>query len=254
MNTPSRAERDDSERLFYMGAGPLAAILLGAALVPLRDFTPASNFTFAFLVLTIVAAELGGRGPGIATALVSALSLDFFLTRPYMKLSIEGKDDIIAFVGLGACGLVAAAMGSRRGADPDRGNAVREHLKLLREAIRELDGTPPLEPAFTRALSAARATLPLSAAVVRDIQGAVLASANPEDRARPAPPRGRFDASEAEVPAAGVRIALTFKGGPVGWLDVWGDGRRWDAESRATLASLAALVAWCLSGGRGDTI
>ena len=107
-------DRDSTERLFYLGVGPLAAIVLGMALVPLRDVTTASNFTFVFLVLTIVVAEFGGRGPALATALVSALSLDFFLTQPYLRLSIEAKDDIIAFVGLAVCGLVAAALGSPR--------------------------------------------------------------------------------------------------------------------------------------------
>ena len=171
-----------------------------------------------------------------------------------MKLSIEGKDDIIAFVGLAVCGLVAAALGSRHGADPERENAIREHLKVLRDAISELDGTPPLEPAFSRALGAARATRPLASAVVRDLQGAVLASANAEDRVRTVPTPGPFDACGAEVPAAGVRIALTSQGRAVGWPDLWGDGRHWNAESRQTLAALATLVGRCLPGGQGDTI
>jgi len=39
---------DDSDRLFYLGAGPIAAILLGVLLIPARGFTTASNFTFLF--------------------------------------------------------------------------------------------------------------------------------------------------------------------------------------------------------------
>jgi len=52
---------EDADRLFYLGAGPLAALLLGVALVPARGLTTASNFTFLFLALTIVVAEFGGR-------------------------------------------------------------------------------------------------------------------------------------------------------------------------------------------------
>ena len=109
------AADDDAERLIYLALGPLAAIALGIALIPLREATIASNLTFPFIILTIVVAHLGGRPAALATAAVAALSLDFFLTRPYMRLTIEGKHDIAAFVGLAACGLVAAAMGSRRG-------------------------------------------------------------------------------------------------------------------------------------------
>ena len=68
-------DRDSTERLFYLGVGPVAALVLGMALVPFRDVTTASNFTFVFLLLTIVVAEFGGRGQTLATALVSALSL-----------------------------------------------------------------------------------------------------------------------------------------------------------------------------------
>jgi hypothetical protein len=35
----------------------LAAILLGAALIPLRDVTSAPNLAFVFIVLTIAVAE-----------------------------------------------------------------------------------------------------------------------------------------------------------------------------------------------------
>ncbi len=45
--------------------------------------------------------------------MASTLSLDFFLTQPYLRLEIEGKHDIIAFVGLAGCGLLAAALASR---------------------------------------------------------------------------------------------------------------------------------------------
>jgi K+-sensing histidine kinase KdpD len=102
--------------LFYLPGGIIGAIVLGMALAPLRELTNAGNFIFAFVILIMVVGELGGRAAAVATAACSALSLDFFLTKPYLSLKIEEKHDLIAFLGLALCGLVAAALGSRRGA------------------------------------------------------------------------------------------------------------------------------------------
>ena len=76
--------RQDSETL-WIAIGALGAMALGVALIPLRTLTSASNLAFGFLALTIVVAELGGRTAGLATAVVSALSLNFFLTEPYLE-------------------------------------------------------------------------------------------------------------------------------------------------------------------------
>lgn len=114
MHPDAHVAAEANERLLYTALGPLAAIGLGLALVPVRDVTLVSNFTFPFIILTIVVAHYGGRAAALATALVSALSLDFFLTRPYLRLTIQGKHDVAAFFGLAACGLVAAALGRRR--------------------------------------------------------------------------------------------------------------------------------------------
>ncbi len=110
-----RSMNDDSDRLIYLAIGPLAAIALGIALIPLRDDTSASNFTLPFLVLTILVADAGGHWAAAATAISAALSLDFFLTQPYLRLAIQDKHDVIAFVSLMVCGLVVATLGSKRG-------------------------------------------------------------------------------------------------------------------------------------------
>lgn len=103
-----------SERLFYLGAGPLGALLLGTLLTPLREQTVASNFTFAFMALIIVVAEFGGAWPALATAVASTLSLDFFLTKPYLRLTIDAQHDVAACIGLAACGLLVACLRGRR--------------------------------------------------------------------------------------------------------------------------------------------
>jgi two-component system sensor histidine kinase KdpD len=240
--------RGGDDGLFYLGAGPLAALLLGALLVPLRDATVASNFTFAFLALTIAVGELGGRLPALATAVVSALSLNFFLTRPYLTLTIHGRDDVIAFLGLAACGLLAAALGSPR---RERHAAARE-LVLLHDALRESAAAGPAGAALQRLLDAARSTFPLAAIAVRDASGALLTRSGSEGPA-PAAVAGvaaLATATEggewrlgAPLPPSGIRVPLVVAARTVGWADLWGDGRPAGNDSRRALEALVSAVA-----------
>ena len=111
--------RETERATVWLVVGVIGAIALGGVLVPLRGMVSASNLAFAFIIPTIVVAEMGGRAAGLATALVSAMSLNFFLTRPYLSLTIEHPDDIVAFFALAAIPLggifVAALLARLRG-------------------------------------------------------------------------------------------------------------------------------------------
>ncbi len=243
---------DDDDRLIYLAGGPLVAVLLGMALVPVRGFTTASNFTFLFMALTILVAELGGRAAAVATALVSALSLDFFLTQPYLRLSIADKHDVIAFLGLTACGLIAAAVGSQRGDRVRSLRASREQLELVHSGLEQLEKGVATELGLTRVLEASRGVLPVSAAVVRDTRGNLVA-ATERAHGMPVPVRSLgFDALTAAgapgrsgppLPEEGARLALVAGGRHVGWLDIWGNGRPASAQARRTLSGVARLLA-----------
>ena len=249
-------ERENGDRQIYLAGGPLAAALLGMALVPLRGVTTASNFTFLFMALTILVAALGGRGAAVVTALCSALSLDFFLTRPYLRLSIADKHDLIAFLGLTVCGLIAAAVGSQRGARVRSLGACRQQLDLVHVGLEQLERGLATDLGLTRVIDASRRVLPLAAAVVRDTPGNLLAaterahgmpvpaqSLGLDALAAPAAP----DRSGQPLPQEGARLALVAGGRQVGWLDVWGNGKPATAQARRTLSGVARLLALILA-------
>jgi K+-sensing histidine kinase KdpD len=239
----------------------MAAVLLGAALVPLRGVTTASNFTFAFLVLTIVVAEFGGRWAAVATALASALSLDFFLTQPYLRLTIADKHDIIAFVGLGVCGLVAAALGSGRRERTANLRVARAHGDLIHSVLGELGRVGPLESRLATIIDASRTAFPLAAIGVRDMAGRVLVASPHGHGLTPVPgsilepdtllarqKQGQSRPGDLPLPAEGARLALVVGNRQVGWLDLWGDGAPAGAESRRALTAVAQAVAALLAG------
>jgi K+-sensing histidine kinase KdpD len=250
------APPDDS--LVYVGAGPLLAIVLGIALIPFRESVTASNLSFAFVVLTVVVAAFGGRSAGVATALASALSLDFFLTRPYLSLRIQENHDLIAFAGLTVCGLVAASLGS-----PQRIAALRElraQAQLLHQTLGALEGGGPVEPELARLLERARHVLPVRALVLRDQSGRVVASAPHPAGLEPIPPQvvdrdtlvapGVAESAlrrAPPLPSEGVRIAIVTHQRQVAWIDLWGDGVPATAASRRTLSDVGRILGTMLA-------
>jgi hypothetical protein len=58
--------------------------------------------------VVVCGAAIGTRSSGAFTAIVAAMSFDFFFTRPYQSLKIDDSDDIVTTFLLLAIGLVVA--------------------------------------------------------------------------------------------------------------------------------------------------
>ena len=232
--------------------GALGSMALGIVLIPLRTMVAASNLAFVFLAFTIVGAELGGRGPALVTALVSAMSLNFFLTEPYLTLAITKTDDVVAFFALAACGLIAAAFGSRRERLTEAANrADRELLILTRLLERARGGRTP-----AALLQDLRTDFGLGGLVLRDGQGRVLAATPDTAGALPAPRLAltadtlfapadetvRFGSKGMRLPEGGGRLTLQTARGPI-TLDLWeGNEEGFTGDESRTLAIAASLL------------
>jgi uncharacterized protein DUF4118 len=243
--------RTDDARV-WMVTGALGSMALAVALIPLRAAVSASNLAFVFMAFTIVVAELGGRAAALITALIAAMSLNFFLTEPYLTLTMSKTDDVIAFFALAGCGLIAAAFGRRRERLVDvAGRADRELAALARfadraRAARPLDGL----------LQDLRAEFGLGGLALRDASGAVLAAVPHEAAARPAPrltldPHTLFAAADESprmgarglrLPEDGGRLQLQTTRGAVS-LDLWeGDDQGFGRDESRTLAIAASIL------------
>jgi K+-sensing histidine kinase KdpD len=230
----------------------LGAMAIGVALIPLREATSASNLAFVFLAFTIVMAELGGALPALVAALVSAMSLNFFLTEPYLTLAISKTDDLIAFVALAACGLIAAAFGSRRARWSGAAGRAHEEITLLRRLVDQVRGRAALD----RVLGDLARVFGLGAMVLRDVNGRVVAVTPPEagTSSRPeaeitlesplpaAATVHRFGSRGLRLPEGGGRLRLETNRGPME-LDLWeGDSRGLDIDQWRTLQIAVAIL------------
>jgi len=243
--------RTDDARV-WMVTGALGSMALAVMLIPLRTQVAASSLAFVFIAFTIIVAELGGRGAALVTALIAAMSLNFFLTEPYLTLAISKTDDVIAFFALAACGLIAAAFGRRRERLSDvAGRADREMATLARFAERSRSGRP-----LDGLLQDLRTGFELGGLVLRDESGRVLASVPADAGARPAPRMAldgatlfaasdespRMGAKGLRLPEGGGRLTLRTARGSVS-LDLWeGSDEGFGLDESRTLAIAASIL------------
>jgi Domain of unknown function (DUF4118) len=133
-----RRPKDPGDGRVPVGAaiGALGALVIAGVLVPFRDHLPNADMALALVVPVLLAAIVGGRIAGAATAVVSALTFDFVFTQPYLSLRIASKDDVATFVVLLIVAMVAAEVGirGRRG-----GVAARESRSELDRLLRVAD-------------------------------------------------------------------------------------------------------------------
>jgi hypothetical protein len=93
--------------------GALAPIGVAAALVGVRDHIQNANVALILVVIVVLAAAVGGRSGGVSAAIVSAVSFDFFHTRPYLRLTIDDADDIETTILLLVLGLLVGSIVAR---------------------------------------------------------------------------------------------------------------------------------------------
>ncbi|MFO1518072.1 MAG: DUF4118 domain-containing protein [bacterium] len=242
--------QQNGDSIAWSVAGALGAVLLAVLLIPLRGVTSASNMAFAFIALTIVVAEQGGRLAGVLTALVSGISLNFFLTEPYLTLNITRREDVIAFIALLGCGLIAAAFGRERQRWSEKAHQAAEKLDVLSRLVDQLRRNEPIE----KVLSDLRDAFALGAIVLRDENDRILA-AHPPTFPRLAPetrlhPATLFPSEEAKVwmgkegfrlPPGGGRLSLKTDRGSIS-IDLWEGNPEGLSLDKGRTLSIAALI------------
>ena len=242
---------DDRGSVWFV-IGVVTAIALGIVLTPLRTTTTASNLAFIFIALTIVVAEMGGRGPGLATAVISALSLNFFLTEPYLSLEIDKPGDVAAFVALMACGLIASAFGKRRVRTAEQVVEARGDLEVLARTASSLSAREPVE----QILEELRRFFGLGGVVLRHADERLVAAAPSSHATLPVPPTEldpatlvgsdvlvhRLGRSGFRIPERGGRLRLP--GRETLLIDLWeGNPEGLSLDQRRALAVAIHMIA-----------
>lgn len=91
-----------------MAALGVAILLIGA-----RPWLGATNVAFVLAVVVVAAGAVGGRGAGLLTGVMAALSFDFFHTEPYRTLKMTEHRDVITTLLLSVIGLAVGELAAR---------------------------------------------------------------------------------------------------------------------------------------------
>ena len=91
----------------------LAPIVVAAVLVGVRGRIQNANVALILVVVVVATAAIGGRLAGATSAVVSALSFNFFHTQPYLRLTIDSADDVETTLLLLAVGLLVGHITAR---------------------------------------------------------------------------------------------------------------------------------------------
>lgn len=106
-----RASAPDAlARAFGLTIAVFGSLLVAGVLVPFRDDLASANVVLVYVLVVVLGAAVGTRWSGALTAVVAAMSYDFFFTKPYQSLKIDNANDVETTVLLLAIGLVVAEL------------------------------------------------------------------------------------------------------------------------------------------------
>ena len=142
---------------FGIAFGALAVLGAAAALVGVRDQVSNTPVALVLVVFVLLAGVAGGRAAGVTTALVAALSFDFFHTTPYNSLKIDNRTDLETALILLVIGILVGEIGawtrrSRLALEEDRRELRRIHR--VAELAAHGEGVHDLTSAVAAELSA----------------------------------------------------------------------------------------------------
>jgi hypothetical protein len=105
---------ETDRRMAGVFLGAVLPLLVASTLVSVRTVLQNANVALILVVVVVFIAAVGGRAAGALAAVSSALSFNFFHTKPYLRLTIDSADDVETTVLLLAVGLLVGHLAAGR--------------------------------------------------------------------------------------------------------------------------------------------
>jgi hypothetical protein len=231
--------------------GAAGAIGLAGLLAYGRGAVGQTNVALILVVVVVVAAAIGGRTAGTWTAVVTALSFNFFHTAPYYTLQIDDGRDMTRVALLFGVGLAVGELSHISDQLRRRSRSAEDGAKRIqRLATLTADGADTDEIWFAArdavgaALGGARCEFVATSTTLRPLRGN-LADGVTEHGSHVLHFRDRG----FELPAVGVEIPVNHQGQTLGWIvAVPTEPHGVTADERCRAVALGALLGAGLHG------
>ena len=116
---------------------------LVAGLLPVRDdITPLSK-GFGFLVVVVIAAAIGGLGPGILASLLGFAAFNFFFIPPYGAFTIANAEHVVVLIVFLGLAILISALLARATERAIAAEAREEEVRALHDLSAELVAAVP---------------------------------------------------------------------------------------------------------------
>jgi len=135
-------------------ASLLAPLALCAALVPARRSFTNTAAALLLVALIVAVAVIGSRLSGVAASLSAAVWFDFFLTRPYERLTISHRPDIETTISLFVVGVVVTELAARSRHHHRVANEQSDYVAVIYDLAEMVAGTAPIDEVIASAMSA----------------------------------------------------------------------------------------------------
>jgi two-component system, OmpR family, sensor histidine kinase KdpD len=138
----------------FRSSGPWQRYLISLAVVVactgivalIYPSLPITNAVMLYLLAVVLVASRAGRGPALATALLSVAAFDFFFIPPRFTFSISDVQHLITFIGFLVVAIVTSTLASQAREQAQVARRRQMQTAALYDLSRDLAATGPLLP------------------------------------------------------------------------------------------------------------
>jgi hypothetical protein len=136
---------NDLARAVGLTIAAFGPLFVAGLLVPFRADLASANVVLVYVLVVVFGAAVGTRWSGALTAVVAAMSYDFFFTKPYQSLKIDNANDVETTLLLLAIGLVVAELVAFTRRHRARAETRSDEIQMLRRTAELVASGAPSE-------------------------------------------------------------------------------------------------------------